>query len=468
MKPMREFLRDLQALGIQLWDDDGYLGYRAPDGVFTPGLITQVKERKDEILHFLRNEQGVRSPASIGSDASCEHLSLLIEAYQAPHEHYHAMQAKDSIYYDAQSRSWLVTSHAAVTQILKDARFSAELNQATAQQPKKASSRRETLIQKQIIFTEGEVHQKFQGILLRKMGQICKEIPDQVRATAETLLDQVQEKETFDLVMDFAYPYSLMIIAHVLGIPANSPEQLLQLARWSDTHGHVTSSYLDVDLQDLDQLGDYFHDLLASKRQDPSDDLINTLIEAELFEHEDELIANCLMVLSAGRMTTAKVLANGIPLLLNQWQMYRTQLAEDPKLAERLTEELLRVITPTRYVTRHALEDVDLSGQFPGDHLIRQDDKVVLFLEAANHDPNRFPEPEQIDAKRHPNRHVAFGVGPHYCPGARLARMEIQIALKSLFTVFTELYSAPEAVPVWNTNPNLGGYDEYCLTRRME
>ena len=466
MKTMQEFLRDLQALGIQLWDDDGYLGYRAPDGVFTPELITQVKERKDEILHFLRSEQGDRPPVSIGPDSSCEHLSLLIEAYQNPHEHYHAMQAKDSIYYDSQSRCWIVTSHAAVTEILKDARFSAELSQETAQQHKKASSLRETLIQKQIIFAEGEVHRKFQRILLRKLGQICKEIPDQIRATAETLLDQVEGQETFDLVMDFAYPYSLMIIAHVLGIPANSSEQLLQLARWSDTHGHVTSSYLDVDLQDLDKLGAYFRKLLALKRQDPGDDLISTLIETELFDSEDELIANCLMVLSAGRMTTVKLLANGIPLLLNQWKMYRIQLAEEPKLAERLTEELLRIITPTRYVTRHALEDIDLSGQFPGNHLIRQGDKVVLFLEAANHDPNQFAEPEQIDAKRTPNRHVAFGLGPHYCPGARLARMEIQIALKCLFTVFTELYPAPETVPIWNTNPNLGGYDEYCLTSK--
>lgn len=163
-----------------------------------------------------------------------------------------------------------------------------------------------------------------------------------------------------------------------------------------------------------------------------------------------------MMIFGAGRVTTRKVLSNGLPLLLPEWQRWRSQRA-DASFTRRAAEELLRVVTPTRYLLRCATEDVDLSSAFPGDHLIYEGEKIILFLEAANRDPDVFARPDLFDPDRDSNRQLSFGFGSHYCPGAKLARLEIQIALDLLFEVFPELRAEPSAEPRWNANPNLGG-----------
>lgn len=121
------------------------------------------------------------------------------------------------------------------------------------------------------------------------------------------------------------------------------------------------------------------------------------------------------------------------------------------------------MITPTRYLVREAVEEVDLSSQFPGNHKIRQGEKLLLFLEAADYDPAIFAQPTRFEAHRRPNKHIAFGFGSHQCPGATLARVEIQIALEMLLTMANDLQLKPGTTPVWNPNPNLGGATSWPL-----
>ncbi|HLL45871.1 MAG TPA: cytochrome P450, partial [Longimicrobiaceae bacterium] len=136
----------------------------------------------------------------------------------------------------------------------------------------------------------------------------------------------------------------------------------------------------------------------------------------------------------------------------------------NPGLVRRLTEEMLRLVTPTRYLARFATQDVDLSGDLPGSPVIRRGEKVILFLEACNRDPRTFPSPHQLTPERQPNPHVAFGFGPHRCPGAGIARLEIQAALEALLDTFAELRPDPSAPPTWDPNPNIGGFTSYrCL-----
>jgi cytochrome P450 len=170
------------------------------------------------------------------------------------------------------------------------------------------------------------------------------------------------------------------------------------------------------------------------------------------------------MAYSAGRVTTQKLLGSGVPLLLPAWGAWREKVRENPSAVRRLTDELLRVVTPTRYLVRYAVDEVRLGAEDGEGATIRRGEKVVLFLEAANRDPEAFPEPHCLVGDRQPNAHVAFGFGAHRCPGASVARMEIQVALQALFDMLEELRPDPETPPTWEPNPNLGGYASYhCL-----
>jgi cytochrome P450 len=368
--------------------------------------------------------------------------------FKHPHDLYDKMRLQDSICFDPSSQSWLVTGYDAVTTILDDHRFLSELTSV-----KGPSSRQMSSISKQMIFMDGQEHQHLQDIMLRFLALIIKRMPDMIRHFAQKSLVKVKDAGEMEFVGEFASPLSLLTIAYILGIPSDNMEELRQLERWSDTFGDVTSGYFQGDLQGIQKLEEYFRLLIAKKRRSPSEDLLSALIETrDLFPSEDDLVANCMMIFSAGHITTRKLLGNGISLLMPEWEQFRTAFKETPRFTRTLGEELLRMVTPTRCLIRQARQDVDLNN-----HFIHCGQMMLLFLEAANHDPAVFSLPKQFHPQRRPNKHIAFGYGPHQCPGAMLARLEIQIALEELFSL-SDLCSKPGTNPLWNTNPNLGGF----------
>ena len=383
-------------------------------------------------------------------------LAALRRIYLHPHALYAALREHDPIYYDATSQCWLVTAHAPMVAILDDARFSSQLGASAAMFP--------PVVSKQLLFLDGEQHHRAQSVMLRPLAAMLKSQTAAIKAYARELLDTAVARGEIDTVRDFSARLSLWTIAHVLGMPTDDMAQLQQLAQWSNTYGDVTSGYFQGNFKDIQRLADYFRALIAEKRQHPGDDLLSAFILAGDVYTPDELIANCMMVFTAGRITTEKLLGDGLPTLSPHWAALREKFAEAPDALPRsLGEELLRLVTPTRYVMRMALEDVDLSERFPGEHLIRQGQRVLLFLDAADHDPAVFSDPEEIEAQRRPNKHVAFGYGPHQCPGANLARVEIQAALEALLTVAEDLQPQPGTTPQYNPNPNLGGATSWPL-----
>jgi len=383
-------------------------------------------------------------------------LSALRRHYTHPHELYAALRTHDSLYFDAASQCWLVTGYAPLVAILDDSRFSSRLGASASIFPPSVG--------KQMLFMDGEAHQRAQNVMLRPLARMVKSMPDDIRAYVQAILAKAEKRGEIDIVQDFASPLSLWAIAQVLGIPVSDEETLHQLERWSDTFGDVTSGYFRGKLQDIRQMEQYFRGLIATKRRAPSDDLLSAFILAHEVFSEDELVANCMMVFTAGRITTKKLLGDGVPLLAQQWAQLRANEQEHPKSnVKSLGEELLRLITPTRYLVREAVEDVDLSSQFPGKHQIRQGEKVLLFLEAADYDPAVFTQPTHFEPARRPNKHIAFGFGSHQCPGAALARVEIQIGLETLLATAETLQRKPGAAPTWNPNPNLGGATSWTL-----
>ncbi|WP_420124965.1 cytochrome P450 [Longimicrobium sp.] len=392
-------------------------------------------------------------------------MAAMLGAYQAPHALYDRARAGDGVAFDPAGNCWLVTDHRAVRSILEDRRFTSDLRFASG--GKARPGRRlfiQDVVEKQIVLSDGAEQHGAQRVILQESSRKMQELSGWIRELAAGLLEPLRPRGAFDLVGDFSLPYALQTVCRVFGIPVDDPVRVAELASWSSTMADLTSGYLNIRIQEITLFGEYFRKLVAARRASPSDDLVSSFLTAGTFAQDEDLVINCMAAFAAGRVTSQKLIGDGVPMLFAEWATWRQMVAETPGVSRRLTEELLRMITPTRYVGRHAIEDVDLSGEWGAGHVIRAGQRVILFLEAANRDPARFPDPHELKWERQPNPHVAFGHGPHRCPGASIARAEIQIALETLLATFETLGPNPSAPPVWDPNPNLGGYRSYpCL-----
>jgi len=173
----------------------------------------------------------------------------------------------------------------------------------------------------------------------------------------------------------------------------------------------------------------YVRHLIAERRRRPRDDLISQLIAAETNERrlsEDELVTTVVLLLNAGHEATVHAIGNSVKIILEHGLVARFAGAGERELAV-MIDELLRFDPPLHLFTRYALEDLQIDGV-----AIRKGERIGLLLGAANRDLHVFAEPDRLDFARTPNPHVAFGAGIHFCVGAPLARLELNIALPIL------------------------------------
>jgi cytochrome P450 len=251
-----------------------------------------------------------------------------------------------------------------------------------------------------------------------------------VQAIADGLLDAVQDRGGMDLIDDYAFPLPITVIAELLGVPA---EDRNNFREWSDAavSGNASQEYLEeILIPHMQAFTDYLRALFEEKHANPRDDLVSALVQAEEAGDklsEDELLGMVFLLLVAGHETTVNLIGNGVLALLQHPDQLR-KLKDDPSLIKPAVEELLRYDGPVETSTeRFAREDVDM-----GRTVIPRGEMVLVVLAAADHDPERFSDPDNLDITRTDNRHLAFGKGVHHCLGAPLARMEGQIAISTL------------------------------------
>jgi cytochrome P450 len=389
----------------------------------------------------------------------------LVEAYRDPHSLYDTLRERSPVSFDPAARCWVVTGQEPVRRVLGDPRFVSDVALAV---PGMRRSPRRTFagdaIQKQIIFVDGAKQARVQRAVLTELARRSDALGPPLQACAAALAEQARARGDIDLVGDFAVPFTLQAVSLILGVPVGTPEEMARLERWSTSYADITSGYLRAKVEDVVQLGEFIRMHVAARAGTPSDDLIGAFLRDGGLDDEDDLVIQCMGVYAAGRVTTQKLLANGIPLLIPEWSVWRELIRTTPSAVRRLVEELLRLVTPTRYVVRYATEDVEMAGGSAGDIRIGRGERVVLSLEAANRDEEAFAAPHSLMANRQPNAHVAFGFGPHRCPGASVARVEIMIALQALLETLSELRPHPSRPPAWDPNPNIGGFTSYrCL-----
>jgi cytochrome P450 len=261
-----------------------------------------------------------------------------------------------------------------------------------------------------------------------------------------------------DLVRDLAFPLPATVITEMLGVP---PEDRDVLKKWSDafvvffsTHpANVTLDQYRLALQSMRDMVAYFRAALPRIRSEGRPCLLQTMEQAEHDGDrlsEEELFANANLLLVAGHETTTNLIGNGVLALLKHPDQMQ-KLQADPTLIPGAIEEFLRHSGPVQFTNRVAREDAVLGGK-----TIRRGQFVFLFLSAANRDPAHFPDPDTLDVTRATHKHVAFGLGHHFCLGAPLARLEAQIAFARILRRLPRLRRTGEPL-VYRDNFNLRG-----------
>lgn len=296
------------------------------------------------------------------------------------------------------------------------------------------------LLTQMMLMKDPPDHTRLRALVSRAFTpRVVQGLRPRVDAIVEGLLAAVQSRGDgrghgrMEVLEDLATPLPVIVIAELLGVPTTDQSRFKQ---WSDDiavvlDGSVRAAGLPQAAESAAQLADYLRDIVAKRRSDPQEDLISGLAAARDQSgtlSDDELIANCILLLLAGHETTTNLIGNGVlALLRHPDQMER--LRRDPGLAASAVEETLRYDSPVQATSREPFEAVDLFGvRFAAGV------EVNTFFGAGNRDPEHFVDPETFDIGRADNSHIAFGFGTHFCLGAPLARLEGEIALRKLVT----------------------------------
>jgi cytochrome P450 len=276
-----------------------------------------------------------------------------------------------------------------------------------------------------------------------------------IQAIADELLDRVQAQGQMDLIDDYAFPLPVTVIAELLGVPAADQDKFRM---WSNAliETQRTVEEQEAFQQHMMAFIYYVGQLFAERREHPQDDLITALIQAEeageRLSHE-ELFSMVLILLVAGHETTVNLIGNGVLALMKHPEQMRL-LQNDWGLMDTAVSEILRYDGPAeRATTRWAAKDTVFCGQ-----QIKRKDPIIVILGAANHDPTMFSEPESFDILRDSSNSLAFGYGIHYCVGAPLARLEGEIAIRTLLQRLPDIHLArPETELEWRASTILRG-----------
>ncbi|OBB05869.1 hypothetical protein A5662_10450 [Mycobacteriaceae bacterium 1482268.1] len=275
------------------------------------------------------------------------------------------------------------------------------------------------------------------GFTPRMVGRL----EEQIRDRTERILDDAAARGHVDFVPDIAYQLPMHVIADIVGIPEDDRPEVFRL---TDLLMRATDPFQNISKEAQRKaemaLFTYAHELSASKRANPTDDVWSILAAGELDEFELDLFFMALTF--GGSETTRNALAQGLIALLDNPDQLVT-LQHDPSLLPCATEEIVRWSSPVICFGRTVTRDVELGGQ----HL-RVGDRVGLFYPSANRDDKVFADPFHFDIRRSPNPHLGFGGGgPHFCLGASFARTEIRVMIGALLRRFTVIEITSE--PVW-------------------
>jgi cytochrome P450 len=355
---------------------------------------------------------------------------------------------------------WLVTGYAETNAILRSAQTTAERTPTDEQMDAWGMGEFKLVFHmtnNQMLFRDPPAHTRLRGLVSKAFTpRTVENLRQRIEAIVDAAIDKALASGQMDIIADLAYPLPSTVIAEMMGVPI---ADINEFKRWSHDFalllGNVNMSPDEMRpiMQSMTEFAAYFRQLTLRLREQPGDNLLSALAQAELQgEHlsEEELLANCVLLLTAGHETTTNLIGNGTLALLRnreQWQ----RLQDAPQLIPNAVEELLRFDSPVQLTSRVLTADTELGGQ-----QVDAGQETLLLLGAANHDPAQYADADSLDVSRENVKHIAFGGGAHYCLGAPLARLEGQIAFARLLKRLPNMQLLTNDVE-WRPNFGLRG-----------
>src|SRR5271156_6382800 len=398
------------------------------------------------------------------SKVSVQKISFGGETLQDPYPMYARMHEGGPLHLldvDGQWGAWAIFSHAECSSIAKDPKLSAKRAQQMLAllPPGSQSEFRELarMLSLWLIFMDAPEHTRLRKLLNKGFTAPAIEgLRPQVEAIVDRMLTPLRHGSEVELMREFANPMPVRIISEMLGVPQELHDTFVDWSRAIAVFRGSpdrTVEHARAAQDALIELTDFFRKTVAERRRNKGNDLISLLIDIEEEGEvltEEELYAQCIALLFAGHETTRNLIGNGMYTLL-QHPQETAELREKPEIIRTAVEEILRYESPVQLTARVLKEDVEICGQ----HIPKMW-SVLCMLGAANRDPRRFKNPNQLDLKRLNNQPLAFSAGPHACIGGQLARLEGQIALLNLVQRFPEMkLTGPR--PAWASTFGLRG-----------
>ncbi len=346
-----------------------------------------------------------------------------------PYPYFAEERAAHPVAWHEPTRRWLVFGHAEVSAVQRDRRLGRLWRD---KQPADYLEPFNLLHRNQMMENEPPEHTRLRRPVAAAFNRgHVERLRPRVRALAADLLAELDPDE-FDVIGGYAEPLPVLVIAELLGVPASYADEL---RRWSQAivRMYEVAPGEDVVAAAVIAAGEFdglMRELLGERRRTPTDDLLTDLAAGELTD--DEVVASAVLLLNAGHEASVNVFGNGLVALLQRG------LRPGPDVPA-CVEEMLRFDSALQLFERTATEPVEVGGV-----TVEPGQKVAVLLGAANRDPAAFDRPDEMLVDRHPNPHVAFGVGVHFCLGAPLARMELAESLTALWATCPDLTLAAE------------------------
>lgn len=360
---------------------------------------------------------------------------------------------------------WLITRYEDALPLLKDSRLKKNPENVFSQEGLNPflSIENGDHLTKHMLNSDPPDHNRLRALVQKAFTpKMISQLDEQIQHIADTLLDHVELKRSFNLVNDYAFPLPINVISEMLGIPKEDQEKFRV---WS--HAVIASPETQEEIKEteekLSEFITYLQYLVDVKRKEPQEDLVSGLIQAESEGSKlsaPELYSMIMLLIVAGHETTVNLITNTVLALLENPDQMQL-LKEKPELIDSAIEEGLRYYSPVEVTTaRWAAEPFMIHNQE-----VQKGDMVIISLASANRDEKVFVNPEVFDITRENNRHIAFGHGSHFCLGAPLARLEAKIAIATLLKRMPHIQIKGEREKMkWQGNYLMRSLEELSLS----